>query len=68
VKEGQTTGTFNSLVFHTNSALDFGFAGIFDTISGLSMAMSVGVAIFYPYTSKLLLVCTSQYVIGRIYK
>jgi hypothetical protein len=39
-KEGQSTGTLNSLVFHTNSTVDFGFAGIFDTVSDVSMAMS----------------------------
>jgi hypothetical protein len=42
-KEGQSTGIFNSLVFHTNSAEDFGFAGISDTVSDVSMAMSVTV-------------------------
>ncbi len=31
-KEGKSTGTFNSLVFHTNSAVDFGFADISDTV------------------------------------
>jgi hypothetical protein len=42
-KEGQCTGIFNSLVFHTNSAVDCGFAGISDTVSEVSMAMSVTV-------------------------
>ncbi len=42
-KEGQSTGTFNSLVFHTNSAVDFGFAGISDTVSDVFTAMSVAV-------------------------
>jgi hypothetical protein len=42
-KEGQGTGTLNSLVFHTNSAVDCGFAGISDTVSSVSMAMSVTV-------------------------
>jgi len=38
-KEGQSTGIFNSLMFHTNSTVDFGFAAISD----LSMAMFVTV-------------------------
>jgi hypothetical protein len=42
-KERQITGTFNSLVFHTNSAVDFGFNGISYTISALSMAILVAV-------------------------
>ncbi len=42
-KEGQSTGTFNSLVFPTNSALDFGFAGTSDTVSDVSMTKSVTV-------------------------
>jgi hypothetical protein len=55
VKEGQSTGTFNSLVFHTNSEVNVGFVGISD----VSMAMSVtpwddGLwergPNFYPYT------------------
>jgi hypothetical protein len=37
VKEVQSTRTVNSLVFHTNSAVDFSFAGI----SAISMAISV---------------------------
>jgi hypothetical protein len=37
-KEGQSIGIFNSLVFHTNSALDFGFVGISDKVSDVSMA------------------------------
>ncbi len=41
VKEGQSIGTFNSLVFHTNSTVEFGFAGICDTISDVFVAMSV---------------------------
>jgi len=41
VKEGQSTCTFNSLVFYTNSEVDFGFAGISDTVSDGSIAMSV---------------------------
>jgi hypothetical protein len=40
-KERQSTGTFNSLVFYTNSAVDFGFADISDTVSDISMIMSV---------------------------
>jgi hypothetical protein len=40
-KERQSTGTFNSLVFHTNSAVDFGSADISDTVSDVSMTMSV---------------------------
>jgi hypothetical protein len=40
-KEGQITGTFNSTVFHINSSVDFGFAGISDMVSNLSRAMSV---------------------------
>ncbi len=43
VKEGQGTGTFNSLVFYNNSTVDFGFAGIYDTVSNVSMVMSVTV-------------------------
>ncbi len=39
-KEGQSTGTFNSVVFHTNSAVDFGS----DTVSDVSMRMSVTVS------------------------
>ncbi len=35
--EGPGTGTFNSLVFHTNSAVDSGFAGISDMVSEVSM-------------------------------
>jgi len=61
VKEGQSTGTFNSLVFHTNSEVEFGFTGISDMVSDVSMAMSVtpwdaGHGLwergpnFYPYT------------------
>jgi hypothetical protein len=30
-KEGQSKDTFNSMVFHTDSAVDFGFAGVSDT-------------------------------------
>ncbi len=40
VKQGQSKSTFNSLVFHTNSSVDFGFAGM---VSDVSMAMSVAV-------------------------
>jgi hypothetical protein len=29
-KEAKSTGIFNSPVFHTNSAVDFGFIGISD--------------------------------------
>ncbi len=43
VKEGQSTVTFNSLMFHTNSTVEFGFARISDTVSDVSMAMSVTV-------------------------
>ncbi len=39
-KEEKSASTFNSLGFHTNSAVEFGFAGIFDTVFGVSMAMS----------------------------
>jgi hypothetical protein len=42
-KEGQSTGTVNSLVFHTTSIVDFGFAGISDTVSHVSMRMHVTV-------------------------
>jgi hypothetical protein len=42
-KEGQSAGTFNSLVFHTNSAVDFDFAGISDTVFDVPMAMSITV-------------------------
>ncbi len=42
-KEGQSTGTFNSLAFHTDSAVEFGFAGISDTVSDVSMTMLVTV-------------------------
>ncbi len=38
-----TAGIFNSLVFPTNSAIDFGFASISDTVSDVSMRMSVTV-------------------------
>ncbi len=40
-KEGQTTGTFDSLVLDTNSTVEFGFTSISDTISDVSMTMSV---------------------------
>jgi hypothetical protein len=40
-KERQTTGTFNSLVFHTNYAVDFSLARMSDTLSDVPMAMSV---------------------------
>ncbi len=40
-KEGHSTRTFNSLVFHTNAAVDFDFDGISDTVSAISMAMSL---------------------------
>jgi hypothetical protein len=40
-KEGQNTGAFNSLVFQTNAAVEFAFAGISDMVSDVSMAMSV---------------------------
>ncbi len=36
-----TEGIFNSLVFHTNFAVDFGFASVSDTVSDISMAISV---------------------------
>ncbi len=39
-KEEKSTSTFNSLGFHTNSAVDFRFAGILDTVSGVFLAMS----------------------------
>ncbi len=42
-EEEQSTDTFNSVVFHTNSAVDFGFIGTPETISGVSMTMSVTV-------------------------
>ncbi len=45
-KGGQSPGTLHSLVFHTNSAVDCGFAGISDTISEVFMAMSVTVCRF----------------------
>ncbi len=35
-KEGQIKDTFNSMVFHTDSAVDFGFA----SVSDISMTMS----------------------------
>jgi hypothetical protein len=40
-KQGKITGIFNSLVFHTNSAVDFAFTSISDTVSEVSMTMSV---------------------------
>ncbi len=40
-EEEQSTGTFNSMVFHTNSAVDFGIIGTFDTVSDVFMTMSV---------------------------
>ncbi len=43
-KERQSTDAFNSLVFHTDSAVNFGFAGISDTVSDVSMTMSVTVS------------------------
>ncbi len=42
-KEGQSTGTFNSLVFYNNSTVEFGFTGISDTVSNVSMVISVTV-------------------------
>ncbi len=43
-KEGRSTGTLNSVVFHTNSEVDFGFAAISDTASSdVAMAMCVTV-------------------------
>ncbi len=42
-KKGQSTGIFNSLVLHTNSTVDFGFVGIYDTVFDVSMAMFVTV-------------------------
>ncbi len=38
-REEQSTGTFNSLVFHTNSTVDVGSTGISDKVSDISMAM-----------------------------
>ncbi len=43
VKEGQSTDTSDSLVFHTNSAVDFGFASMSDTVSEVSIAISITV-------------------------
>jgi hypothetical protein len=40
-KEGQSIGTSNWLMFHTNSTIDFSFAGISNTIADVSVAMSV---------------------------
>ncbi len=40
-KEGQSTDAFNSLVFHTDSAVNFGCTGISDAVSDVSMTMSV---------------------------
>jgi hypothetical protein len=40
-EEEQSTDTFNSMVFYTNSAVDFGIIGTFDTVSDFSMTMSV---------------------------
>ncbi len=58
-KEDKSTGTFNSVGFHTGSAVDFGFASISVTVSDVSIAMSVTVCDrgergrlapkFYPY-------------------
>ncbi len=42
-KQGQSTDIFNSLMFQTNSTVEFGFARISDTVSDVSMAMSVTV-------------------------
>jgi hypothetical protein len=42
-KEGQSKDTFNSMVFHTDSAVDFGFASISDKVSDVSMAMFITV-------------------------
>jgi hypothetical protein len=42
-KEGQSTRTFNSLVFYTNSAVDLSFAGKSDTVSFVSMTMAITV-------------------------
>ncbi len=38
-REEQSTGTFNSPVFHTNSTVDVGFTSIYDKVSDISMAM-----------------------------
>ncbi len=40
-KEGHSTGIFNSLVFHTNSIVDFDCVVISDTVSDVFVAMSV---------------------------
>ncbi len=40
-EEEQSIGTFNSMVFHANSAVDFGMIGTPETISDVSMTMSV---------------------------
>ncbi len=42
-KEGKSTDAFNSLVFYTNSAVDFGLVGISGTVFDLSMAISATV-------------------------
>jgi len=38
-----TEDIFNSLVFHTNSAADLGFAGVSDTVPDVSLRISVTV-------------------------
>ncbi len=60
-KEEQSTGSFNSLVFHTNSAVDFRFAGISVMVSDRREALAGGgganmSAIIY---DGLLLMCRS---------
>jgi hypothetical protein len=65
-QEGQSTGTFNSLVFHLNSAVDFGFIDISETVPDVSIIMTVcdggegGSKLLPLYTSTLLLVRVSQ--------
>jgi hypothetical protein len=58
LQEGQSRGTFNSLMFHTNSVVDFGFAGISDVYMVMSVTVCDGgtgewVQFFYLYTSTL---------------
>jgi hypothetical protein len=53
VKEGQSTGILNSFVFHTGSAIDFGFAGLSVTVCKGRVQISTRIYFITPFSSCL---------------
>ncbi len=66
-EEEQSTGIFNSLMFHTNSAVDFGFPGTSDTVSDVSVTMPVTVWDGITFVAKVSVTVWVERVVPNFY-